>query len=246
MPALNTPEQPGHHDLCVAAFDFDGTLTHGDTLLPFLATALGWPRFAWALLRSSPWLVGHALRLVRNDIAKARLFKATLQGVATADVQRWAERWASEQLPGQLRGAQDPTMARLAWHLAAGHCCVMVSASPDIYLELAAEVLGFDGLVCTQMEVESKSLEPQSLEPKGQDLHVGQGSRVAEQLTGRMQTPNCHGQQKVVRLPAWLAERYDPATLANITLYAYGDTSGDKPMLRMAQKAWYRGKPFAD
>lgn len=228
MPALDKPSQHGPHDLCVAAFDFDGTLTHGDTLLPFLATALGWPRFAWALLRSSPWLVGHALRLVRNDIAKARLFKAALQGVATVDMQRWAERWASEQLPRQLRGAQDPTMARLAWHQTQGHCCVMVSASPDIYLERAAAVLGFDGLICTQMEVERK----------------GQDFQVAEQLSGRMKTPNCHGQQKVMRLQAWLAERYDGAALASMTLYAYGDTSGDKPMLRIAQHAWYRGKPF--
>ncbi len=223
MPALDPSDQQVPRGLCVAAFDFDGTLTHGDTLLPFLATALGWPRFAWALLRSSPWLVGHALRLVRNDIAKARLFKAALQGVATDDVQRWAERWARQQLPGQLRGVEDPTMVRLAWHQAAGHCCVMVSASPDIYLERAAEVLGFDGLICTQLDVELKG-----------------------QLTGRMKTPNCHGEQKVIRLQAWLAERYDPATLASMTLYAYGDTGGDKPMLRMAQKAWYRGKPFAD
>ena len=223
MSEVDKPDKPG---LCVAAFDFDGTLTHGDTLLPFLASALGWPRFAWALLRSSPWLVGHALRLVRNDIAKARLFKAALQGVATADVQRWAEHWASQQLPGQLRGAQDPTMARLAWHRAAGHCCVMVSASPDIYLERAAAVLGFDGLICTQMEVDIS----------------GQG--LGERLTGRMQTPNCHGEQKVIRLRAWLTERYDATALADMTLYAYGDTAGDKPMLRMAQQAWYRGKPF--
>ncbi len=216
-------DKPGQQGLCVAAFDFDGTLTHGDTLLPFLATALGWPRFAWALLHSSPWLVGHALRLVRNDIAKARLFKAALQGVPTAEVQRWAEHWASQQLPGQLRGDQDPTMARLAWHRAAGHCCVMVSASPDIYLERAAEVLGFDGLICTQMEVELNG-----------------------QLTGRMKTPNCYGEQKVIRLQAWLTERYDAAALASMTLYAYGDTAGDKPMLRMAHKAWYRGKPVAD
>jgi phosphatidylglycerophosphatase C len=218
--------KPGQHGICVAAFDFDGTLTHGDTLLPFLATALGRPRFAWALLRSSPWLVGHALRLVRNDIAKARLFKAALQGVTTAYVQRWADRWASEQLPGQLRNAADPTMARLAWHRAAGHCCVMVSASPDIYLERAAAVLGFHGLICTQMEVALK------------------GPGLGESLTGSMKTPNCYGEQKVIRLQAWLAERYDPAELASMTLYAYGDTSGDKPMLRMAQKAWYRGKPF--
>ncbi|MEZ7848322.1 MAG: HAD-IB family hydrolase [Polaromonas sp.] len=222
MPAVDKQVKPG---LCVAAFDFDGTLTHGDTLLPFLATALGWPRFAWALLRSSPWLVGHVLRLVRNDIAKARLFKAALQGVATADVQRWADHWAREQLPGQLRNAQDPTMARLAWHRAVGHCCVMVSASPDTYLERAAAVLGFDGLICTQMEAELT------------------GPGLGERLTGRMKAPNCHGEQKVIRLQAWLTERYDATALADMTLYAYGDTSGDKPMLRMAQQARYRGKP---
>ena len=221
MSAIDKPDPHGHHDLCVAAFDFDGTLTHGDTLLPFLASALGWPRFAWALLRSSPWLVGHALRLVRNDIAKARLFQTALQGVAMTDVQHWAARWVSEQLPKQLRGVEDPTMARLAWHRAEGHCCVMVSASPDIYLDRAAEVLGFDSLICTQMEVD-----------------------ISGQLTGSMKTPNCHGQQKVIRLQAWLAVRYDAAALAHMTLYAYGDTSGDKPMLRTAQQAWYRGKPF--
>jgi phosphatidylglycerophosphatase C len=234
MPALDPADQHGQQGICVAAFDFDGTLTRGDTLLPFLASALGWPRFAWALLCSSPWLVGHALRWVRNDIAKARLFKAALQGVATVDVQRWAERWVKDQLPRQLRGPQDPTIARLAWHRAAGHCCVMVSASPDIYLKRAAELLDFEGLVCTQMEVECRESE-----------RTGQGVQIIEQLTGRMATPNCHGEQKVIRLQAWLAERYDPAALASLTLYAYGDTSGDKPMLRSAHKAWYRGKPLA-
>ena len=204
----------------MAAFDFDGTLTRGDTLLPFLAAGLGLPRFAWALLRTSPWLVGHALRLVRNDIAKARLFAACLSELPAEVAAQWAERWAREQLPRQLRGPQDPVIRQLAWHRARGHCCVMVSASPDIYLEQAAAALGFDGLVCTQMEVQ------------------------AGQLTGRMRSPNCHGEQKVIRLQAWLAERHDPGTLAGMTLYAYGDTSGDKPMLKLAQHAWYKGKPM--
>ncbi len=218
-PGLNGPHGP--HGLHVAAFDFDGTLTRGDTLLPFLAAGLGWPRFAWALLRTSPWLAGHALRLVRNDIAKARLFAACLSDLPTDVAAQWAERWAREQLPRQLRGPQDPVIRQLAWHRAQGHCCVMVSASPDIYLAQAAAALGFDALVCTQMEVQ------------------------ARQLTGRMRSPNCHGEQKVIRLQAWLSGRYDADTLAGMTLYAYGDTSGDKPMLKLAQHAWYRGKPMS-
>ena len=203
----------------VAAFDFDGTLTRRDTLMPFLARGLGWPRFLLALLKCSPWLAAYALRLLRNDVAKARLLRATLSGVSTAQADDWTARWLARDLSGQLR---PWTLARLAEHQQAGHCCVMVSASPDIYLVRIARELGFEGLVCTEMEVQG------------------------ERLTGRMRTPNCHGEQKVLRLKSWLAERFDAASLNALTLHAYGDTAGDKPLLRLAQYAWYRGKPWKE
>ena len=202
----------------VAAFDFDGTLTRRDTLLPFLVRGLGWPRFLLALLACAPWLAGYALRLVRNDVAKARLLRATLAGRSLEEMQAWTTEWLAKDFDGQLR---EWTMARLAWHKAEGHCCVIVSASPDVYLKRVAAQLGFDGLVCTQMGVN--------------------GGR----LTGAMQTPNCHGEQKMLRLSAWLTGRFGEPALASLTLYAYGDTSGDKPMLRMARHAWYRSKPWS-
>ncbi|MGH6638786.1 MAG: HAD-IB family hydrolase [Polaromonas sp.] len=207
----------------IAAFDFDGTLTRRDTFTPFLARGLGWPRFLWALLRCSPWLAGYALRLVRNDVAKARLMRVTLSGRTTAEMEGWTTRWLTRDFPGQL---QDWTLARLAWHQQAGHCCVLVSASPDIYLARVARQLGFDALICTEMEVE-------------QDAKGGR-------LTGRMRTPNCYGEQKVLRLTAWLSERFGVVSASDVTLYAYGDTAGDKPMLRLANYAWYRGQPWKD
>ena len=203
----------------VAAFDFDGTLTRRDTFTPFLARGLGWPRFLLALLRCSPWLAGYALRLVRNDVAKARLMRATLSGRSMAEMEDWTTRWLAKDFPGQL---QAWTLARLVYHQQAGHCCVLVSASPDIYLARVARQLGFDGLICTEMEV--------------------QGGH----LTGRMRTPNCYGEQKVLRLNAWLSERFGVEAAAALTLYAYGDTAGDKPMLRLAQHAWYRGQPWQE
>ena len=212
MPALTPP-------VAVAAFDFDGTLTRGDTLLPFLARGLGWPRLLVVLLRCSPWLAGYALRLVFNDSAKARLLRGALAGRTTAEMQDWTTRWLAEDLPGRLR---DWTMARLARHRQAGHCCVLVSASPDLYLRQVAGQLGFDGLICTEMQVQGAC------------------------LTGRMRTPNCHGEQKVLRLQAWLAARFGGSSAQAMTLYAYGDTPGDKPMLRLARHAWYRGRPWKD
>ena len=186
--------------MCVAAFDFDGTLTRSDSLKPFLRRGLGGLRFGLALLRCSPWLAGYALRLVRNDAAKARLLQLTLGGRSLAQIDGWTSRWLAEDLPGQL---QDWTMARLAWHQEAGHCCVLVSASPDIYLQRVARQLGFDGLICTELQVQDG------------------------RLTGRLQTPNCHGEQKVLRLQAWLSERFGACFAEGMTLYAYGDTAGD-------------------
>ena len=219
MPAIN---QPIDHRLVVAAFDFDGTLTRRDTLMPFLARGLGWPRLALALIKCAPWLAAFALRLVPNHVAKQKLLLATLQNKTTAEMDNWTSRWLTQDFPGQL---QSWTMAQLAWHRSQGHCCVMVSASPDIYLKRVAEQLGFDALLCTEMDV------------------------VDGRLTGQMKTPNCHGQQKVLRLNAWMTERFGTVGGAQAgaeVVYAYGDTSGDKPMLRLAAHAFYRAKPWSN
>ena len=198
----------------VAAFDFDGTLTRRDTLLPYLAIGLGWARFGLVMLQCAPWLLAYALRLLPNHVAKARLLRLAFSGRTTAEVDDWTTRWLAT-LSTQLR---PNAMAQLAAHQRAGHCCVMVSASPDVYLQRAARQLGFDALVCTEMAVASGV------------------------FTGNMQTPNCHGEQKVIRLRAWLAGQNRCAE--GVTLHAYGDTPADQPMLRMAEHAWYRGQPW--
>ena len=211
---------PSGEGVIIAAFDFDGTLTKRDTLMPFLARGLGGSKLMLALLLCSPWLAAFTLRLIPNHVAKQKLLQATLKNRTTAELDDWTNRWLANDFPGQL---QSWTMARLAEHQQAGHCCVMVSASPDIYLKRVSQQLGFDTLLCTEMAVVS-------------GLNGGQ-------LTGLMKTPNCHGEQKVLRLKAWMAERFGAAA-AGAVLYAYGDTSGDKPMLRFAAHAFYRGLPW--
>ena len=202
----------------VAAFDFDGTLTRHDTFVPFLIRGLGWPRFAWVIFLCLPWLIGFALRVVSNHKAKQKLMLLALKGRTMAQMKDWTQRWLAKDFWHQLR---PDAMAQLLAHQQAGHCCVMVSASPDIYLREVAQQLGFDHLICTEMAVANGV------------------------LNGLMQSPNCHGEQKVVRLKAWLALRFE-VPLDSIQLHAYGDTSGDKPMLRMADHAWYRGRPWQD
>jgi phosphatidylglycerophosphatase C len=207
---------PLNQPIVIAAFDFDGTLTRRDTFMPFLARGMKWSRFLLALVLCSPWLVGFALKLIPNHVAKQKLMLATLKNKTTDEMEDWTNRWLANDYPGQL---QSWTMTRLAEHQQAGHCCVMVSASPDIYLKRVADQLGFDALLCTEMEV------------------------IDGRLTGWMKTPNCHGEQKVLRLKAWMNQRFGSQSDAQV-VYAYGDTSGDKPMLRLAANAFYRGKPW--
>jgi len=57
-------------------------------------------------------------------------------------------------------------------------------------------------------------------------------------VTGRIEGHNCRGEEKVRRIQKIL----DPQAYA--TIYAYGDTEGDRPLLRFADRASY--KPFRD
>jgi len=55
-------------------------------------------------------------------------------------------------------------------------------------------------------------------------------------LTGKIQDRNCHGEEKVVRIrEAYQLPDYN-------AILAYGDSSGDLPMLKLAQTSFY--KPF--
>ncbi len=201
----------------VAAFDFDGTLTKRDTLLPYLVQALGWPRFLWALFLCAPWLLGFALRLVPNHMAKQRLLKVCFKGRAVADVEKWTARWCAKSLQPSLR---DGAMAQLAQHRQARHHCVLVSASPDIYLKRVALKLGFDALICTELQVND------------------------QKLTGTLRTPNCYGEPKALRLREHLAIEFGLPASQTLVLHAYGDSAGDFAMLKMANHPWYRAKPW--
>ncbi|MDE2617206.1 MAG: HAD family hydrolase [Burkholderiales bacterium] len=199
----------------VAAFDFDGTLTQGDTLLPFLRRLLGWPRLLWVLFVCGPWLAAYALRLTSNHRAKARLLRASLAGRTPGEVQRCARAFVQDELPLRWR---PWALQQLVQHQQRGHHCLIVSASTSLYMHLVGESLGVDAVLCTEMEV------------------------THGHYTGRMLTANCHGEEKVRRLQAWLSVKYDADAMP--LLHAYGDTSGDKPMLSLAQHAWYRQKPW--
>jgi phosphatidylglycerophosphatase C len=197
----------------IAAFDFDGTLTRGDTLIPFLHRSLGTWAFCRALVLSAPWLMAYLLRLISNEKAKARLLHVSVAGWSRQQAVHRAEQFVSQALPAMWRGA---ALQQLRDHQQRGHRCVLVSASPDLYLEAVARCLRMDGLICTRLAVDQ------------------------DRYTGELATPNCYGPQKAIRLDAWLREHIGAQAFE---LYAYGDSAGDRELLAIADHAWLKGRP---
>lgn len=162
----------------VAAFDFDGTLTRRDTLLPFLKEVLGSARLLTVLARLSPVLAGYAVGVIRNDIAKEQLLTAALGGMDVATLSTLGEAFAAYQVPRLLRPLM---MSRLSWHREAGHVCIVVSASLGLYLRPWARAYGFQQVICTELE-----------------------TNLQGRVTGRLLGGNCFGHEKARRLAAVL------------------------------------------
>jgi phosphatidylglycerophosphatase C len=167
--------------IVVAAFDFDGTLSTRDNLVPFLRQLVGTPRVAGAVVRTAPRLIAAALSDRRRDVAKAALLRRLLTGRDTDTLGRCAETFASDVVARHLR---SDALERVEWHRRQGHALVMVSASLAEYLRPIGERLGFDAVLATELE------------------RGGDG-----RLSGELAGANVRRAEKARRLDEWLGSR---------------------------------------
>jgi HAD superfamily hydrolase (TIGR01490 family) len=194
--APNTPEKDTRP---VAFFDFDGTLTTGDTLMPFLKYVVGAPTYYAKLVLLSPVLAAYFAKLLRNDIAKQIMLKSYLAGYHIDKLFELGQRFSEEIIPTMLR---PEGMERLRWHQEHGHECVLVSASLDVYLNAWAKPTQFSEVICTSLQENNN-----------------------RRASGKIGGKNCYGEEKLVRIQKWESK------ISQTKRYAYGDTSGDIPML---------------
>ncbi|MEI8127711.1 MAG: HAD-IB family phosphatase, partial [Actinomycetota bacterium] len=94
---------------------------------------------------------------------------------------------------------------------------VIVSASPEIYVQRVAEILGAHHAIGTRLAVNEKG-----------------------QLGGGYDGANCRGAEKFRRLHAWLKE--NDSVDGKVELYAYGNSRGDRRLLAAANHAYDCGK----
>jgi HAD superfamily hydrolase (TIGR01490 family) len=101
-------------------------------------------------------------------------------------------------------------LEKCEWHQHKGHHIVIISASIRNWIEPWAKQYGFEAVIGTEVELDN------------------------EMLTGQFAGKNCHGQEKVTRLLSHFPERN------NYYLYTYGNSRGDREMMKFADFPYYR------
>ncbi|MHB8263335.1 MAG: HAD-IB family hydrolase [Acidimicrobiales bacterium] len=191
----------------IAAFDFDGTLARGGSVMEFLVATRGTLTVAASLLRLLPLLV-LAVLFGGNcaDRFKERLFVRVLGGMTESELMVAGEEFARRHFGRKVRGDM---LSRLEWHRSKGHLVVIVSASPECYIGTVAKMVGAAGAVATQFRVGNTG-----------------------QIDGRLQGRNCRGAEKARRLQEWIDAEAGQGR--DTYLWAYGNSLGDRDMLSMA------------
>jgi phosphatidylglycerophosphatase C len=205
----------------IAFIDFDGTITTRDSLLEFIKFSQGGFRFCLGFLINSPWLLAYQAGIISNQAAKDRILTWFFGGAPLDTFQDTCDRFAATAIPDLVRPKALREIRQLQEK---GVEVVVVSASPANWLQKWAEDTGV-ALLATRLQTrDHPAAAPQP------------GLPVSTRLTGKILGRNCHGEEKVHRI----RESYDLPSYDKII--AYGDSSGDKPMLALATIAFF--KPF--
>ncbi len=198
----------------VAAFDLDGTLTEGGSVFHWLRYVAGTrAAYSAALSLLLPLTIGAIRSGSAADSAKERLFHKLLAGRNVSEVTEQSREFILHHLEHEGRAH---VVTRLKWHLEQGHEVVIVSASPQLYVDVVAETLGAKGGCGTRLGVDARS-----------------------KLTGSYLGNNCRGSEKIRRLQEWIAAQNLGQTP---TVYAYGNSRGDLKMLKSADFGFDCGK----
>lgn len=188
-------------DNTVAVFDLDGTLTHRDTYLGILlhslrrnpATAPGLARLAWPV-------VGFRLGRIDNTQLKTKFLRVLLAPLTADRLEDVVESFLERLFATGFRAEGLDMLNR---HRAAGHVTVLLTASPDFYVEEISRRLELDHCICT-----------------------GTVRRADNSLSGELATANCRGREKVTRI-----KRHFGDAFSGCHFVGYADQESDLPLL---------------
>jgi len=196
----------GNERHIAAIFDLDGTISRRDTYLAYLTGfALRHPK-RW---RRMPGLLFDVLRfklgLKNNTWLKERFLAAVLGGISRQSLRMWTVTFNEKLIRNGLR---PQALRQIREYKEQGLRLILISASPDLYVDDLSRHLGFSESICTRVE-------------------WGADSR----LTGRLHGKNCYGAEKCVHLERCFGEERQ-----RWHVIAYSDHHSDLPLLTWADQ----------
>ncbi|SFV33007.1 HAD-IB family hydrolase [Thermoflavifilum thermophilum] len=156
----------------LAIFDFDHTLTTGDTLLAFIRFVKGKNKFISGLLRLSPTLILYKLHLMNNQKAKEKVLTHFFGGMNAREFAKYGMAFQENILPGMLR---KEAMEALSLHQKKNNQIIVITASAR---EWIAQWCDQHAILCIATQLEIKE----------------------EKITGKIEGKNCYGEEKLRRL----------------------------------------------
>ena len=198
----------------LALFDFDGTISNKDSFFIFIRFYVSKWRFLKGSLLLLPILIAYKLKILDNEKAKKYVIKHFFEGETEENFNKKCTIFGNEKLPLIIRKTAKKALQQ---HRKQGDRIIIVSASLENYLVQWCKNNDFE-LIATKLATENGI------------------------ITGDFVGENCHGQEKVNRIKSYLniADYQGDNEGNNKEIYAYGDTSGDLPMLKLATKPFYK------
>ena len=193
----------------VAYFDFDGTITYKDTLVPFVRYVVGFWSFWLKIILVLPALILYALNIKDNQATKIKFLTVMVGGMKYSEVDKKAKLFADTMLDKYINPL---TYSKMEYHLEHKHSVILVSANLAIYLRYWVTNHNLSGVIATELEHDDGI------------------------ITGNLATPNCYGPEKVKRINKFLAipSKKDEFKYS----YGYGNSKGDYELLEFVDEGY--------
>ena len=186
--------------------DFDGTYIKGDSYIRSLLFFGGYFNFIKSLPELLIITVGYFLKSITRDEAKKRSFRLIYKGMDTDIIGRKLNDFYRQM-------HVFPKVKKKISELKGIGCkVIVVTASPDIYMNFIAETFGFDECICTETE------------------------KNGTELTGRLSGNNCNFKEKVERIKK--SKYYQP----DAQIIVFGNSKGDEEMFKISTEFYFVDK----
>lgn len=158
----------------LACFDFDGTITFSDSLLPFIVFSFGWGRTLAGMSLETPAFIRFILGSIGRQETKERILKRFFGNMPYETFCNLGCEFALKKIPSLTK---KEALSAIEYHKKEGHRLILISASLETYLLPWANYIGFDDVIASK-------------------LFIDRDGRV----TGMLQGKNCRAEEKVKRL----------------------------------------------